>query len=299
MGQLDRHLGFTCEASKFPGRALLRGQLGQRTHFLSRPGDNDGELDDDNDDDNAPVLVLVHQHHQPRQPKHLQARHLRWRSPNSRNLLLSNQYTLIHHITFIYLHRCTQSHSTFSFTYSVSLTSWLFGSYSGSENLVSRPTRWSLWYWYLDVYVYDHLYLYHLFFQIQVTEKYSTAMCYREPDVVRIRNGIALVQSFNWKWFISRFTINPAEKEEFCFLIDPIYVAWSWLVEMEWDYNCSDEFCLESSNVNRTDSSQSTLTPDICHFRHINIPKRYTIRKHWTEGPVRVTLPPTQVMSIS
>ena len=33
--------------------------------------------------------------------------------------------------------------------------------------LVSRPTRWSLWYWHLDVYV-DHLY-----FQIQVTEKYS------------------------------------------------------------------------------------------------------------------------------
>ena len=33
-----------------------------------------------------------------------------------------------------------------------------------------RVTRWSLWYWYLDVYV-DHLY-----FQIQVTEKYSTAM---------------------------------------------------------------------------------------------------------------------------
>ena len=121
----------------------------------------------------------------------------------------------------------------------------------------------------------------------------------REPSVVRIRNGIALVQSFNWKWFISRFNINPAEKEEFCFLIDPIYVAWSWLVEMKWVYNCSDEFCLESSNVNRTDSSQSTLTPDICHFRHINIPKRYTIRKHWTEGPVRVTLPPTQVMSIS
>ena len=37
---------------------------------------------------------------------------------------------------------------------------------------VSRPTRWSLWYWYLDVSV-DHLY-----FQFQVTEKYSTAMCY-------------------------------------------------------------------------------------------------------------------------
>ena len=131
MGQLDRHLGFTCEASKFPGRALLRGRLDQRTHFLSRPGDNDGELDDD---DNAPVLVLVHQHHQPRQPKHLQARHLRWRSPNSRNLLLSNQYTLIHHITFIYLHQCTQSHSTFSFTPSVSLTSLLEVIHPGSEN---------------------------------------------------------------------------------------------------------------------------------------------------------------------
>ena len=39
-------------------------------------------------------------------------------------------------------------------------------------SIVSRPTRWSLWYWYLDVYV-DHLY-----FQIQVTEKYSTAMWY-------------------------------------------------------------------------------------------------------------------------
>ena len=41
-----------------------------------------------------------------------------------------------------------------------------------ADIVVSRPTRWSLWYWYLDVYV-DHLY-----FQIQVTEKYSTAMCY-------------------------------------------------------------------------------------------------------------------------
>ena len=36
-----------------------------------------------------------------------------------------------------------------------------------ADIVVSRPTRWSLWYWYLDVYV-DHLYL-----QIQVTEKYS------------------------------------------------------------------------------------------------------------------------------
>ena len=41
-----------------------------------------------------------------------------------------------------------------------------------ADIVVSRPTRWSLWYWYLDVYV-DHLY-----FQIQVAEKYSTAMCY-------------------------------------------------------------------------------------------------------------------------
>ena len=44
------------------------------------------------------------------------------------------------------------------------------------DDVVSRPTRWSLWYWYLDVYV-DHLY-----FQIQVTEKYSTAMCYTTPS---------------------------------------------------------------------------------------------------------------------
>ena len=46
-----------------------------------------------------------------------------------------------------------------------------------TKYLLSRPNRWSLWYWYLDVYV-DHLY-----FQIQVTEKYSTAMCYQVPCV--------------------------------------------------------------------------------------------------------------------
>ena len=41
-----------------------------------------------------------------------------------------------------------------------------------SSDLVDCPTRWSLWYWYLDFYV-DHLY-------ISITrwlEKYSTAMC--------------------------------------------------------------------------------------------------------------------------
>ena len=42
------------------------------------------------------------------------------------------------------------------------------------QSLVSRPTRWYLWYWYLDVYV-DHI---AQGFQIQVTEKYTTAMCY-------------------------------------------------------------------------------------------------------------------------
>ena len=38
--------------------------------------------------------------------------------------------------------------------------------------VVDCPTRWSLWYWYLDFYV-DHLY-----FDTQITKKYSTAMCY-------------------------------------------------------------------------------------------------------------------------
>ena len=36
------------------------------------------------------------------------------------------------------------------------------------DDVVSRPTRWSLWYWYLDVYV-DHIYI--------SKSKYSTAMC--------------------------------------------------------------------------------------------------------------------------
>ena len=38
--------------------------------------------------------------------------------------------------------------------------------------VVDCPARWSLWYWYMDFYV-DHLY-----FDTQMTEKYSTAMCY-------------------------------------------------------------------------------------------------------------------------
>ena len=38
-------------------------------------------------------------------------------------------------------------------------------------SIVDCPTRWSLWYWYLDVYV-DHLH-----FDTQISKKYSTAMC--------------------------------------------------------------------------------------------------------------------------
>ena len=53
----------------------------------------------------------------------------------------------------------------------------LLGTFMASGNLTRGswlpkcPTRWSLWYWYLDFYV-DHLY-----FNTQMTEKYSTAMC--------------------------------------------------------------------------------------------------------------------------
>ena len=46
--------------------------------------------------------------------------------------------------------------------------------------LVDCPTRWSLWYLCLDFYV-DHLY-----FDTQMTEKYSTAMCYFLPDFVSV-----------------------------------------------------------------------------------------------------------------
>ena len=44
------------------------------------------------------------------------------------------------------------------------------------KDLVDCPTRWSLWYLCLDFYV-DHLY-----FDTQMTEKYSTAMCWQGPS---------------------------------------------------------------------------------------------------------------------
>ena len=69
---------------------------------------------------------------------------------------------------------------------------WL-SSVSSSSSSTSRPTRWSLWYWYLDVCV-DHLY-----FQIQVTEKSSTAMCYI---------NIIIVWSFHCIWLLELHNVN-------------------------------------------------------------------------------------------
>ena len=58
-----------------------------------------------------------------------------------------------------------------------------------SSDLVDCPTRWSLWYWYLDFYV-DHLYIsIHRWL-----EKYSTAMCYTNPYYVRLQSSRAWVE---------------------------------------------------------------------------------------------------------
>ena len=82
-----------------------------------------------------------------------------WRLKSVRQLPVSNRALLVLHLLFTFPYHCHCKHLV--------LMMVVMGGYT----IVNRPTRWSLWYWYLDVYV-DHLY-----FQIQVTEKYSTAMC--------------------------------------------------------------------------------------------------------------------------
>ena len=68
--------------------------------------------------------------------------------------------------------------------------------------IVDCPTRWSLWYWYLDFYVY-HLYLY-LYFNTQIAKKYSTAMCQNAKVIVhQIKDysfGFSGWWQFNSKW---------------------------------------------------------------------------------------------------
>ena len=70
--------------------------------------------------------------------------------------------------------------------------------------LVDCPTRWSLWYLYLDVYT-------------QITKKYSTAMCYtmlcldREPDTERESlndSESKSILSHPWIWIHWKISID-------------------------------------------------------------------------------------------
>ena len=94
-----------------------------------------------------------------------------FRASNSKNPLFGSSLLcalFLPHLTCTYLLRAcaldahpTNSNTPACQTNVVGRSQW---------DIVDCRTRWSLWYWYLDVYV-DHLY-----FSTQMTKKYSTAM---------------------------------------------------------------------------------------------------------------------------
>ena len=101
--------------------------------------------------------------------------------------------------------------------------------------LVSRPTRWSLWYWYLDVYV-DHLY-----FQIQVT-----AMCYLITHSLEESHGVIHVcfdkrkEKLPHKWLFPYFKRLP---QKVCFFSKNCVIlsTCSWFV-----------FCFDENNIRKS-----------------------------------------------